>query len=67
MTDFVSTLFSVGMFSGASAVFIGSVTATSYFWIFLFLFLFSFVGLAGYHAFLYFSCKLAERFNLIEK
>jgi hypothetical protein len=67
MTDFITTLFSVGMFSGASAVFIGSITATSYFWIFLFLFLFSIFGLVAYHSLLYFSCKLAEKFNLVEK
>jgi hypothetical protein len=68
MTDLTSTLFSVGMFSGASAFFIGTMTATSSFlFLFLFLFLSSFLGLVAYHVLVYYICKLAEKLNLLEK
>lgn len=68
LTDFTSTLFSVGMISGASALFMGTMTAaTSYLTLFLFMFASSFLGLFVYHVLIYSCCKLAEKFNLIEK
>lgn len=68
LTDFTSTLFSVGMISGASAFFMGTMTAaTSFLALFLFMFASSFLGLLVYHLMIYSCCKLAEKYNLIEK
>lgn len=68
LTNFTSTIFSIGMFSGASAFFIGTMTSTSSFlFLFLFMFLSSFMGILMYHSVIYSMCKLAERFKLIEK
>jgi hypothetical protein len=68
ITDFTSVLFSVGMISGASSIFMGVLTGTaSFLFLFAFMFLASFAGLVAYHLFIYFSCKLAEKLKIIEK
>jgi hypothetical protein len=68
LTDITSTLLSIGMFSGASAFFIGAMTSTSSFlFLFLFMFLSSFLGILLYHTVIYSICKLAEHFKIIEK
>lgn len=68
LTDITSTLLSIGMFSGASAFFIGTMTTTSSFlFLFLFMFFSSFFGLLMYHTIIYSVCKIAEHFKLIEK
>jgi len=68
LTDFTSTTFSVGMVSGASAFFMGSMTSTSsYLFLFAGMFSASFLGLLVYHFFIYSCCKLAEKFKIIEK
>lgn len=68
LTDFTSTTFSVGMISGASAVFMGNMTSTpSYLFLFGGMFAASFLGLFVYHLFIYSCCKLAEKLKIIEK
>jgi len=62
MTDFTSVLFSIGMFSGASAFFMGSITTTSNFlMLFSGMFLSCFFGLLLYHVIVYGVCKFLEK------
>lgn len=64
MTDFSSIIFSIGMFSGVSAFFMGFITTTSNFLI-LFggIFLCCFLGLIVYHSIVYSACKLLEKIS----
>ena len=63
MTDFTSVLFSIGMFSGASAFFMGSITTTSFIMLFSGMFLSCFFGLLLYHVIVYGVCKFLEKLS----
>lgn len=64
MADFSSAIFSIGMFSGASAFFMGFITTTSNFLV-LFggIFLSCLLGLIVYHSIVYGTCKLLEKIS----
>jgi uncharacterized membrane protein len=62
ITDFSSAIFSIGMLSGASAFFMGTITTTSNF-LMLFggVFLGCVFGLVLYHSIVYSICKLLDK------